>query len=217
MSIESMVWALEQEGDLTTNEKFVLLGIANHASPQGKRAFPSMDTLARYTMLSRSTINRCVKGLVEKGFIAKEPGGGRKSNTYELCMHVASVTELVPVPDPPKQAKGKALVAPKKDLVWDAITEACGVNTASLNSQERGRYNKAVKLLKESNATASEIHTRVKVYRRKFSGAAITPIAIANHWSELDPTTIKMEDVTSAPKGWDAIRQARELDGRDQE
>ena len=45
----------------------------------------------------------------------------------------------------------------------------------------------------------------------------ITPIAIANHWSELDPATVKMEDVTSAPKGWDAIRQARELDGRDQE
>lgn len=217
MSIESMVWALEQGDGLTTNEKFVLLGIANHASPQGKRAFPSMDTLARYTMLSRSTINRCVKGLVEKGFIAKESGGGRKSNTYELCMHVATVIPLVPVPDPPKSAKGTALTALRKDPIWDAITEACGVNTASLNSQERGRYNKAVKLLKESNATASEIYTRVKVYRRKFSGAAITPIAVANHWSELDPATVKMEDVSATPKGWDAIRQARELDGRDQE
>ena len=220
MSIEAMVWALEQEGDLTTNEKFVLLGIANHADPQGKRAFPSMDTIARYTRLSRSTINRCVKELLKKGLLTKESGGGRRSNTYELTMHYASVVPLVAVDeapvDPPAETlpeavdKHPANRSRPTDEVWDAIMDACGVNTASLNSQERGRYNKAVKLLKESNATATEIHTRVKVYRRKFAGAAITPIAIANHWSELDPSTVPMEDVVTTPKGWDAIRQARE-------
>jgi hypothetical protein len=105
--------------------------------------------------------------------------------------------------------------AKKRDEVWDAIMDACGVNATTINSNERGRYNKAVKLLKESGATAEEIHTRVEVYRRKFKGAAVTPVAVANHWSELDPATVKVEDVSAAPKGWDAIKQVR--DKRQQE
>jgi len=251
MAIEVMVWVLEQDENITTSEKFVLLGIANHARPDGSGAFPSLDTLSRYTVLSVSTVQRSIKNLMTKGFITKDSGGGRKSNTYQICMNYAPVVELKLVGngDHPSQGDlshgdqgdqspqpgtlatvtkqpGQALTKEPsynrpttaleptrekaRDKVWDAIMEACGVNTATINSNERGRYNKAVKLLKESNATAHEIHARVKVYRRKFSGAAVTPVAIANHWSELDPATVKVEDVVTAPKGWSAIKQARE-------
>jgi biotin operon repressor len=261
MAIECMVWALEQDG-LKTNEKFVLLGIANHSRPDGKNAFPSLDTLARYTALSVSTVQRAINALCEKGVLVKDSGGGRKSNTYTLRMHRAEVIQLEiiegghsdhPKHDPvdpegshsdhaprsaltmqpsqaltkqPSQALTKEPLsnrnttaieprAKKRDEVWDAIMEACGVNTATINSNERGRYNKAVKLLKESGATGAQIHTRVQVYRRKFKGASVTPVAIANHWSELDPATVPVEDVTTAPKGWDAIKQVR--DKRQQE
>ena len=247
MAIECMVWVLDQSENLTTNEKFVLLGIANHARPNGKNSFPSLDTLGRYTLLSRSTVKRCIANLEEKGFIKKETGGGRKSNLYTLCIERdhAEIVELKLVEghsdqgqsEPPEGSEetpqqGQALdlvevqaltpeplynrneteIKPlkKKDEVWDAIMEACGVNAKTLNSNERGRYNKAVKLLKESGATSDEIFMRVRVYRRKFSGAAVTPIAVANHWSELDPATVAIEEVTKTPKGWDAIRQARE-------
>ena len=257
MAIECMVWALEQDG-LKTNEKFVLLGIANHSRPDGKNAFPSLETIARYTALSVSTVQRAINALCEKGLMTKDPGGGRKSNTYTLMMHRAEVVQLEiiegghgdhakndpvdpegshsdhaprsPVTKQPSQALTKqpsqaltkeplynrptTALEPsrekKRDTVWDAIMEACGVNTATINSNERGRYNKAVKLLKESGATGPEIHARVQVYRRKFSGAAITPVAVANHWSELDPATVKVEDLVTAPKGWSAISQARE-------
>ena len=262
MAIECMVWALEQDG-LKTNEKFVLLGIANHSRPDGKNAFPSLETIARYTALSVSTVQRAINALCEKGLMTKDPGGGRKSNTYTLIMHRAEVIQLEiiegghgdhaksdpvdpegshsdhaprsPVTTQPSQALTKqpsqaltkepsytrptTALEPKRekerDKVWDAIMEACGVNTATLNSNERGRYNKAVKLLKESNATAHEIHTRVAVYRRKFKGASVTPVAIANHWSELDPATVPVEDVLAAPKGWSAIKEVREA--RDKE
>ncbi len=256
MAIECMVWALEQDG-LKTNEKFVLLGIANHSRPDGKNAFPSLETIARYTALSVSTVQRAINALCEKGLMTKDPGGGRKSNTYTLMIHRAEVLQLEiiegghgdhaendPV-DPegshsdqaprssvtmqpsqavtmqPSQALTKEPLynrnttemeprAKKRDEVWDAIMEACGVNAATINSNERGRYNKAVKLLKESGATAAEIHTRVEVYRRKFKGAAVTPVAVANHWSELDPATVKVEDVVASPKGWDAIKEVRD-------
>lgn len=249
MAIECMVWVLEQQGTLATSEKFVLLGIANHSHPGGEGAFPSLDTLARYTLLSKSTVQRAIKELILKGYLEKESGGGRRSNTYKILMNYAEVVELKLVggdeagqdehgrsdhpavsPGPstlpavtrepgqaltkePLYTRNKTEIEPrakKTDEVWDAVMEACGVNTATINSNERGRYNKAVKLLKESAATAEEIHTRAKVYRRKFKGAAITPVAVANHWSELDPNTVPIEDVVTAPKGWSAIQQARE-------
>ena len=249
MAIEVMVWVLEQDKGITTNEKFVLLGIANHSRPDGTNAFPSLDTLARYTLLSRSTVQRCIKELLSKGFLTYEPGGGRKSNTYIVTMNYAKVTRLEVLEgghsDTPAGsgsdlaaesgsdlAAGSgsdqgtvieplfAVIEPsgkKRDEVWDAVLDACGVNASKINSNERGRYNKAVKLLKESGATGDEIYSRVEVYRRKFSGAAVTPVAIANHWSELDPATVKIEDVVTAPKGWDAIKQAREArDGQHQ-
>ena len=98
MAIECMVWVLDLQGDITTNEKFVLLGIANHSSPDGTGSWPSIETLGKYTRLSRSTVQRCVKSLVEKGYLHKEEGGGRRSNTYTLQMEkeepLAEVVEL---------------------------------------------------------------------------------------------------------------------------
>jgi len=244
MAIECMVWVLNQSDDLSTTEKFVLLGIANHSKPDGSNSFPSLDTLTRYTLLSKSSVQRSISSLVEKNYLEKVSGGGRKSNTYSINLE-RNVVELRPVehghsdhPDgsqrlpsvvtentQPSQAltiepsynRNRTEIEPskKRDEVWDAIMEACGVNTKSLNSNERGRYNKAVKLLKESNATAQEIHMRVKVYRRKFKGAAVTPIAVANHWSELDPAVVAIEEVQNIPKGWDAIKQVREERERD--
>ena len=36
--------------------KFVLVGLANHAGPDGTAAFPSVATLVRYTGLSERTV-----------------------------------------------------------------------------------------------------------------------------------------------------------------
>jgi len=274
VAIECMVWVLELEGEVTTNEKFVLLGIANHAQPNGAGAFPSLETLARYTRLSKSTVQRCVKKLVERGLLTKSSGNGRKSTSYTVEMDFAPVVKLELAPDSneneapaneneggqsdhpgpdgpetrvvtvttqggqalttqggqalttqggqalttePLYNRNKTALEPKRperqrkrDAIWDALMETCGVNAATINSNERGRYNRAVKLLKESKATAEEIHTRAKMYRRKFPGASMTPMAIANHWSELDPATMSAEETTTAPKGWDAIKQVRE-------
>ena len=274
MAIECMVWVLELEGEVTTNEKFVLLGIANHAQPSGKGAFPSLETLSRYTRLSKSTVQRCVKKLVDQGLLTKSSGNGRKSTSYTIEMDFAQVVkrELIPsdnendTPDNENEGSqtdhpqpdesesrvvtvttqggqalttqggqalttqgGQALTTEplyirnttaleptrqkgqrKRDAIWDALMEVCGVNTSTINSNERGRYGRAVKLLKESEATADEIHARAKLYRRKFPGASMTAMAIANHWSELDPATMPVEETTAIPKGWDAIKQARE-------
>jgi hypothetical protein len=43
--------------------KFVLVGLANHAGPDGTGAFPSVATLVRYTGLAERTVRTCLDRL----------------------------------------------------------------------------------------------------------------------------------------------------------
>ena len=56
MSVEAISWALNlapvpagRGGQPSSACKFVLVGLANHAGPDGTGAFPSVATLVRYT------------------------------------------------------------------------------------------------------------------------------------------------------------------------
>jgi len=76
MSIEAINWALNhapqfEDEDPRTRPHlaFVLIGLANHADPQGRNAWPANETLCRYTRLSESTVRRCLQKLLELGVI----------------------------------------------------------------------------------------------------------------------------------------------------
>ena len=65
-----MSWALnlapvpaDRGGQPSSACKFVLVGLANHAGPDGTAAFPSVATLARYTGLSERTVRTCLDRL----------------------------------------------------------------------------------------------------------------------------------------------------------
>jgi Helix-turn-helix domain len=73
VSVEAISWALnlapvpaDRGGQPSSACKFVLVGLANHAGPDGTGAFPSVATLVRYTGLSERTV-RTLPG----------PAGGR--------------------------------------------------------------------------------------------------------------------------------------------
>jgi hypothetical protein len=54
--------------------KFVLVGLANHATPDGTGAFPSVATLVRYTG-SEQTVRTCLDRLAAEGTITPcDPG-----------------------------------------------------------------------------------------------------------------------------------------------
>jgi hypothetical protein len=62
VSVEAISWALNlapvpRDGGGKRNPacKAVLVGLANHAAPDGREAFPSVRTLVRYTDLSERT------------------------------------------------------------------------------------------------------------------------------------------------------------------
>ena len=70
MSVEAISWALnlapvpaDRSGQPSTACKFVLVGLANHAGPDGTAAFPSVATLVRYTGLSERTVRTCLDRL----------------------------------------------------------------------------------------------------------------------------------------------------------
>src|SRR5258706_14033278 len=63
VSVEAISWALnvapvpaDRGGQPSSACKFVLVGLANHAGPDGTGAFPSVATLVRYTGLSERTV-----------------------------------------------------------------------------------------------------------------------------------------------------------------
>lgn len=198
-------------------EKFVLISIADNAWDNGTNAWPSVNRLCYKTGLGRRTVQRAINTLIEMGELERIERPGH-SNMFNVL-----ITDEWPdnpfVDDRP--ATGLPVVAKKTkapaktkepDAIWEAVLDVCGINSSTLNSQERGKHNRAVKLIKESQATPDDIYIRAQVYRRKFDGIALTPLALANHWSSLDPNFVESA-VQQVPRGWDAIKEARQLRG----
>ena len=76
MSVEAISWALnlapvpaDRGGQPSSACKFVLVGLANHAGPDGMGAFPSVTTLVGYTGLSERTVRTCLDRLEAENII----------------------------------------------------------------------------------------------------------------------------------------------------
>jgi Helix-turn-helix domain len=77
VSVEAISWALnlapvpaDRGGQPSSACKFVLVGLANHAGPDGTGAFPSVATLVRYTGLSERTVRTCLDRLRAESIIS---------------------------------------------------------------------------------------------------------------------------------------------------
>lgn len=102
MSIEAVSWALKQQHISDTGARFVLIGLANHAGNDGKRAFPSIETLAGYTGLSRRSVIRKLQILEDAGIITRGNQAivaafierpDRRPTVYDLNMDFRGDTE----------------------------------------------------------------------------------------------------------------------------
>jgi hypothetical protein len=75
--------------------------------------------------------------------------------------------------------------ARKKDDIWDAVIEACGLNSDELTSSSRGAINKAVQQLKQVGATPDDIHERARQHLTRWSNVSLTPTSLAKNWAQL--------------------------------
>ena len=89
MSIQAVAWALEYQdlpldkrtGRMASAAKLVLIALANHAGPDGCDAFPSVDTIERYTGLSERAVRYTLDALEAHGTIAPTPNPLRRDTT----------------------------------------------------------------------------------------------------------------------------------------
>lgn len=81
VSIEAIQWALDLKHANPTH-KAVLIGLANHADPDGTSCHPSLDRLEIYTGLGRSTIIRAIRQMEELGILRTEKAHGKRTDYY---------------------------------------------------------------------------------------------------------------------------------------
>lgn len=90
MSILLMAHVMDCE--LTSAQKFVLLVMANFANDEGENVFPSHDTIAKKTSLTRRGVVKLVQELTELGYVKLEGKRGNRQNIYSL--NVEKITQM---------------------------------------------------------------------------------------------------------------------------
>ena len=74
--------------DIPTSKKFVLLVLADHCDHAGRSCYPSMDRISKKTSLSKNTVLRSIRWLVDAGYIQimKKGNGRNHSHHYQLII-----------------------------------------------------------------------------------------------------------------------------------
>lgn len=71
MSVEAIAWVLNHAPVESPVSKLVLVALANHAHPDGSAAFPSVNTICRYTCLSERSVRQHLDNLERRGVIRR--------------------------------------------------------------------------------------------------------------------------------------------------
>jgi DNA-binding transcriptional ArsR family regulator len=212
MSVQAMTWAFEQ--DVEPNAKLVLLALANRTNHETGVCYPGQALLGRECSMSDRTIRRHLNTLEERGLIERRArmlpeGRGRTSDEYRLACYdqpakmsgrsrptgqrrTTNRTNQDDQPDNGVQVtvsepEDKNLAAtPKKDLLFEAVAEACGIRLDALTRSARGQLNAATKELRDIGATPEQVAGKAKAWRKQYEGATLTPTALTKHWAALE-------------------------------
>lgn len=84
MSVEAITWALRVP--IGGTAKVVLIGLANHAHPDGSNAYPAVDTLAEYACCDRRSVQRNLRKLEAEGWIAEDGASRQGTKCYQLAL-----------------------------------------------------------------------------------------------------------------------------------
>ena len=71
-----------------------------------------------------------------------------------------------------------------RDLLWEAVITACGLDGGTPTDRERSAWNGAVKSLRAAKATPGEVTARAACYRARWPHVSLTPTALARRWTE---------------------------------
>lgn len=175
--------------------------LASYADRDGM-CWPTLGAVGDLVQIDVKTVGRATARLEELGLVGIEPqfrsDGSRMGNAYRLCLpptplvsggHPTSVpTEGTrPIELEPTTAAEKSGGKTVSEKLWDALILGCRMDGSQVTDSARGALNKAVKNLKQVQATPREVLRRSVLYRSRFPNAALTPSALVKHWPELVP------------------------------
>lgn len=206
MSFEVMMTVI-QKSKSKNSSRLVLLALANSADSNGCGEWPDAEYLRKWANCSKIVLDNSVEQLVASDELHLIPQADNpKSFKINLEQQVARKKPASKA----SSVAGKSIERPR-NIIWDAVLGACGVNPMKLNTHEKARYGKVVKMLNENEATVQQIFERAKIFKLKFSYMQISPMVLASRWSELDPeSNASLVSGESVPKSWDVIRRAME-------
>lgn len=102
-----------------------------------------------------------------------------------------------------------------RDILFDAIANACGVDLTSLTRNYAKQIATAKRDIMEASpgVSSDEVDRRAKAYYAKYRNAVLTPMALANRWPEFGNghTITSKPDIYCEPKDWTASKAAQTL------
>jgi hypothetical protein len=96
-----------------------------------------------------------------------------------------------------------------RTLVFDAVAEVCHIDVAKLTTTARGPLNRAVADLKKVGATPEEVVLRARTYRRLYSHAALTPMALSKHWAACGEDAVKERGPSANVSSFEGVSTGR--------
>lgn len=187
--------------------------MANHATEEGEIQVDS-TSLARELGSDAISIRKVVAGLLADGSLKRSgdtgqftiftpfksppaPDSGACVDLTACDITQVNSTEKVE----PEMARPKGLTREaskdgtrKRDEVFESVCTGTGIDWNEVTASERAKINKAVKELKEVGATPEMVLARCRVWPSKYPEAVLTPLALAAHWSEMNPQPTGVPD-----------------------
>jgi len=117
--------------------------------------------------------------------LAKDSGESLDGNVGTSERRSVGASDLSGAADAAQDTPHPPATGSKQDPIWDAVVNACHIDTSQLTKSERGRINKAVKELRDIHATPDDIHTRAREYRRRWPTVDLTATALAANYGTL--------------------------------
>jgi hypothetical protein len=201
------------EADISAQAVRLYAHLAQRANNETHRTWPSRKSMADACRCSVSTIDRTLDELVGLGALRVEPRrsdrGDQTSNLYTVIL--THEDPLVAGDDTPSSRANRPPSSPMntyldqgeldqgeldqdlapapraraRDLLWEAVMAACGVDGATLTPSARGAANKALAELRSVDATPAQVHQRAQVHRATWD-VRLTPTSLARHWAECE-------------------------------
>jgi hypothetical protein len=171
-------------------------------------------TVAAKAKVSRSTVDRTLRALIELGMlelVAGSKGPGQPSR-YRMLFPKAchGDTPLTLEGMSPENERHVTSAPPSttnlstnstgsqkraRDVIFEAICAVCNIDLEQLTDDERGRVNKAAKQLRALGVVAPDIVSAAIVYGKIYPNAALTPQGLTGNWSRLRPQMSVVREV----------------------